>query len=988
MKKSVSLLLLCAMMSGHIYADKVSKSQAQQIAQQFLATKAHRGIKAHFAAMPKKFMAQNTTPDFAPFYVYNAENNGGFVIVSGDDAVGQVLGYSDKGSFSLEGAPANVVAMFKMFARAVENAAKKAPTGPKEDAYPTQGKVVVAPLLGNIQWGQDAPFNTQFPTYTMVEKDHTGKTQTITRNYYVGCVATAMAQIMRFHQYPEQGKGTLTYKPKMSRDGKDIGLGNPITVDFSASHYDWSKMPQYMEQNNADKEQNKQVATLSQNVATSVYMSFDNKGSGTLSQFVRKALIEYFGYDKGINYIARDYYTTPEWMKLIKAELDAHRPVFYSASNEDGLGGHAFVCDGYDDKDYVHINWGWYGRSNGYFNVSALNPQDLGIGANGGGYNLQQEIITGIQRPTATSPKYVYPLYCMTRSVANYFDYKKIVDCMTTLKYNEAYDFNGELASVLVDKNNNIVDILKKQPLKLKGVDQNMKIDMPLVFVKGAPSDVPHAADGSDYKVMFAAKATGDTEWQIVRTSKNLPNYGEATVVNHKITKIKQHQPTPDVTLLSKITTDGPLYAKGSGLFKIHIKNNSQDYYVQHVWLKFTSVDDPSKVYYVHEDDFKTNQVYDNSEKEFFILCDLPAEMPQGKYKVKAYDRDVTRNSKTKEYKTDNFLAQPFNDEKVGETVLEVLGEATSPIIRQLGNFAYLEITGKKEVKQGEMIVISQPIRNYGLAGTTGLLLKAENVETKEIINFIQMDRQFKMKEFITNFYNVRVNLAPGKYRLLPYYINNNTEVAMENLGEECIVEIKENTDIPLVCEELSVTNPVMKPGVRYKGTKLTLKAVKDVKNIKLGLRLVPATRKNGEFVKMWFGKTLTAGQRLTETFAIKPKETTAPGKYLLYVEYADGKNYKAVAGKGIIEVTLGEPTGIEEVNTTANAATFSLDGKTLHFDNLNDIRHIDIYTLAGAKVYGTKPMATNLVLNLNDGIYVVRLTTAEGTVSKKVVLK
>lgn len=118
-------------------------------------------------------------------------------------------------------------------------------------------------------------------------------------------------------------------------------------------------MPERLELDNADETENNMVATLSSLAAFSVHMSFMPSGeAGAYSQAVAGALINHFGYDTGIAYKKREYYSTPQWIAMIKTELDAGRPVFYSASNEDGKGGHAFVCDGYDSEDYFHFNWG------------------------------------------------------------------------------------------------------------------------------------------------------------------------------------------------------------------------------------------------------------------------------------------------------------------------------------------------------------------------------------------------------------------------------------------------------------------------------------------------------------------------------------------------------------------------------------------------------------------------------------------------------
>ncbi|WP_231477615.1 Spi family protease inhibitor [Prevotella sp. HUN102] len=140
MKKTVHLLILMALMAMPSFADKVSKSEAQRIAEKFMAQSNMRKGKARFAATPKTLkLSKTTNQDYAPFYVYNVENNGGFVIVSGEDALGSILGYSDSGSFEMENAPSNIVTMLQMFARAAENAGRQANQGPKEDAVPYKG---------------------------------------------------------------------------------------------------------------------------------------------------------------------------------------------------------------------------------------------------------------------------------------------------------------------------------------------------------------------------------------------------------------------------------------------------------------------------------------------------------------------------------------------------------------------------------------------------------------------------------------------------------------------------------------------------------------------------------------------------------------------------------------------------------------------------------------------------------------------------------
>lgn len=975
MKRTLNLLLLFLILAVPSFAGKVSKTEAQQIAQKFMTRQMHRSAKARFAAIPAKLrLSKSTDKEFAPFYVYNADNSQGFVIVSGDDAIGQIIGYSDTGSFEMENAPSNIVTMLQMFARLVENApanaARRAPHIP--DANPTKGNVVISPLLDEegIQWGQDAPFNGMMPTYTAEAK---------TKHYFVGCVATAMAQIMRYHRWPAQGIGELTYTSNIGQD---------LTANFGTTTYDWNNMPGWLEKDNTNAEQNKQVATLSYQAAVSVHMSFAPAGSGAFSQAVTGALVNYFGYDKAIAYKKREYFSTKEWMDMIKAELNAKRPVFYSASNEDGQGGHAYVCDGYDDQDYVHINWGWYGKSNGYFLVNALNPYDLGIGANGGGYNLQQEIITGIQKPVEGS-KRSWDIYCDTRFTATLLSTG--IQCMSIISNHDCDDFDGVIAAVLINKDGKIVANLKEQPLTVKGVNLDKK---PLTNgdwakMQDCSVNVPGVADGNDYKIIYAVKAKGTEDWNIVLAPNSLPNYAIATVKDGKIIAVDQHKPIPDVTLLDKITPDGTLYAGGSGCFKVHIRNNSTDYYVTRVWLKFTSIDDPSKVYYLHEADEKLNNVYDSSEKELSLLINLPADMPEGKYKVIAFDK-----AKPKAPAGADFEQYPFKEDLVGETILEVKKAAQIPVIRQLGNFAWLSSgANENEIVQGDKVLFTHPVRNYGLEGTVNLLLKVQNVENEEETrDFIRLDAEtFKQQERKDPMYYVRTDLNPGKYKLLPYFVYKDTEYPMEGTFEDCIIEVKANNALPLTATAFEVPSIEWKQGTNVKNIKFTLKASEATKGM-FYIRFRPASYRAGTLAYMK-AVSLAAGESKDFVFNYKPSTTLANGAYLLYMEYRpQGKKSGeeiTVRGENTKVIYLGITAGIDDVNTTgASAADFTIDGRNIYFGDIKNIRNIAVYSISGAKVFSTSAVSSTVSLPLANGIYVLRVATVDGTVTKKIVLK
>ena len=996
MKRSLNLLLLFAILAIPAFADPISRSEAQRIAQNFLVKKLQRNVKTHLMALPKRLTSNmSATASYAPFYVYNAENNEGFVIVSGDDAIGSIIGYSDNGTFDMEGAPSNVVTMMQMFARAVEKVQHTGSTDfvKEDERVAPHGEVKVKPLLNNIQWGQDAPFFNKMPERKATEnnpKEH----------YYVGCVATAMAQIMRFHKWPMQGTGNMTYTDN---------LGKKHVADFTSAHFDWTKMPERLELDNADETENNMVATLSSLAAFSVHMSFMPSGeAGAYSQAVTGALVNHFGYDTGIAYKKREYYSTPQWIAMIKTELDAGRPVFYSASNEDGKGGHAFVCDGYDSEDYFHFNWGWYGKSNGYFRVNALEPYALGIGANGGGYNLQQEIITGIKPIDSAAPgKKQWAIFGSSR--LSVVESGGQILGMQRIDSHDCDKFTGKVALVLIDKDKAVKAILKQENKVFNAVKVDGNLYTTGYYIsnwikKEIEENVPN---GSDYRIQFAVKADNSDDWQLVPCPNNLPNYAEATVENGVIVSVRQHEPVPNVTLVKPITPENELHAKGSGKFTLVLKNNSNDFILNHIWLKFISVNDESKVYYVHEDDKRTfHQVYDNSEKTIQLLCELPDDMPSGKYKVAAFEKNVNvtkpKDDATEEEKQryrENIAKWENNPFKPGfseENILEVREEVTSPVFYQDGDMLWISNSSKENnaaVKQGDIIAILQNTLNYGTAGTSSLLMKAIDVtDRSKTYDIVQTkEASYKKMEQVKAVYSSRLDLASGKYLLVPYYVVNGVETPMGGQNKEYTLEVLDNEAIELACTEFTIPTTELENGKRTNDFKLKITARKSVKGATLYVRLRPVTRTGGMLAFMK-SVTLEEGKSAEYTFAVTPDAKLKPGKYLLYAEYRPkGKAYGQevpLAGNNTQTVYIGTKTGIEELQTARTEVGFTINGNVISFSDIQKVRLLEVYNIAGTKAFGTSNIANSISLPIQNGIYVVRIVTTNGVITKKIAVK
>ena len=382
----LTLLLLCSV--GTLSARPLSERQARHLAEQFFLqstrTTMSRPISQQGLQLVSAPIRQSVGVELRTlsgdkaryYYIYNRGSNAGFVIIAGDDELTPYIGYSTTGRFIVEDMPEQLAAFLKACQERIDELVSSIsyhqalqPTRPSA-SEPTQ----IAPLLGNIQWNQSAPWNNQTP---VVDGEHTP----------VGCVATAYTQVMRYYQWPTQGEGTFSYTEKRS--------DRQHSVDYESTTYDWAHMPErYADPSQATEEETNALSTLAYHAGVAVEMMYAPRGSGASMPYVDRALREHFRYDKRVSFKNRVNYTQATWEQLLRNELIAARPIVYSGY---GHGGHAFVCDGYDANGLFHINWGWGGMSDGYFNLNYLVPSDLGIGGGaGGGYSLGQGAVVGI----------------------------------------------------------------------------------------------------------------------------------------------------------------------------------------------------------------------------------------------------------------------------------------------------------------------------------------------------------------------------------------------------------------------------------------------------------------------------------------------------------------------------------------------------------------------------------------------------------------
>lgn len=494
----LGLCLIC--WAAMLHAKPVSKATAQLVAQNFYLSH-HTDLPAVQLTLAQVVNTRvfNSTSglmeDLPLYYVFNVNTQDGFVMVTADDAAMPVMGYATEGTFDPSIKASNFEKWMEGYKEEmryiIENNIAATPEITEQWATFSRGVLdnngrsvsAVNPLLGAIKWNQSPVWNDLCPY------DNAAGERSV-----VGCVATAMAQIMKFWGHPAQGTGFHSYNHS-SYGTQSANYGNTT--------YNWAAMPNTVG--------SAESAKLSYHCGVAVDMMYSPSGSGAYSTDVPAAFTDYFGYKSTIQFVSRDNYTTSSWKAMLKVELDASRPMYYAGSGSGG--GHAFVCDGYDVSDYFHYNWGWGGAYDGYFSVDALNPSGVGTGGGSGGFNSNHRVVRGIEPASGgggggssidlsmysnmtlnpTSPVTYGTTFTITADVAN----------LGTAPY------NGDITAALLDASNNFVAYIETKT----NVTYTNGYFYSLTFSSSGMSPAP--VPGT-YNIVLYQKQTGAANWKAV----------------------------------------------------------------------------------------------------------------------------------------------------------------------------------------------------------------------------------------------------------------------------------------------------------------------------------------------------------------------------------------------------------------------------------------------------------------------------------------
>ena len=333
------MLILCAA-AMPLSAQRVSQQQAYEKAMAFFSKNANSSAQRK---APRQTPALQLAGTGDRLFIFNDVANGGYVIVSGDERMPEVLGYSDTGNIDPDHIPCNLKMILDDCTRKVDELRANPHAGKIESRHAAQ-QTPIAPLLGTTAWDQGWPYNLMCPE---IDGQHC----------LTGCVATATSQVMYYHKWPTKGQGSHSYEWN----------GQELSADFSQSTYQWSKMTPTYQWNSSEASCNA-VALLMRDVGYACDMDYGLNGSGASGQ--DRALITYFGYDTGMGYLEKNYCGEETWNNYILEELNHSRPLLYEGGSE--IGGHAMVIDGVDSNGYYHYNFGGSGEADGYFSMQTL----------------------------------------------------------------------------------------------------------------------------------------------------------------------------------------------------------------------------------------------------------------------------------------------------------------------------------------------------------------------------------------------------------------------------------------------------------------------------------------------------------------------------------------------------------------------------------------------------------------------------------------
>lgn len=504
MRKQFLLTLILCLAASLTWAERIDVATARKVAESVARREGSTGglrsagdLPLVYAAAPGQSgsaLRSGAMEGSADYFVFNFPGGKGFAIVAGDDRVRPVLGYSDEGSFDPDNLPENLRGWLAGYQEqitwAVNKGIEATPEISAEWSRLMSGTALRAAgepvLLETAKWNQEEPYNNQTPVI--------GGKKT-----YTGCGATAAAIVMRYNEHPKTvvTNGVSSYNVR--------GVEYPV----SYAPYQWEQMPLEYRSGYYTEEQANQVAALMWNIGANVQMDYDvigTEGSSSNGTDIAEALRSVFGYSLEVRYVYKSDYRWEDWKDLIRNEIDQDRPMVYRGS---GTGGHLFVLDGYNQEEAFHFNWGWGGSADGFYLLTALNP-------NGFDFSQGMGMIMGIKPAEAgDQPIYALTYLSLSSSLASLNGQTSFV-VSAGFKNTGSNVFNGYMNIAKISENGQITPISTSKPVSELGVSyyySSWSFDCTL-------SEPLNASDK-----IIPIYSLDDTNWKVMSGSADAPLY-------------------------------------------------------------------------------------------------------------------------------------------------------------------------------------------------------------------------------------------------------------------------------------------------------------------------------------------------------------------------------------------------------------------------------------------------------------------------------
>jgi len=952
-----SLLLIAGMLALFrpiTFAKHIDKSTAKIVGQNFLKSKTTSlslknevSVELSFTSTSNESVLISNNKATNYFYIFNVSNGEGYVIVSADDNATAILGYSDEVDFNPQKIPINTKKWLESYKNeiryiihnniaqtsVIRNDWQQLISGKVSNNFKGK-KGSVNPLI-QTKWDQSPYYNALCPF------DISANERTVS-----GCVATAMAQVMKFWNYPSSGTGSHSYNHTKY---------GTLSANFGSTTYNWTSMP------NRVTSSNSAVATLMYHCGVSVDMNYDvgsNGGSGAQTLDVVDALKNYFGYASSVDGKYKSNYTDAQWKSLLKTELDAGRPMQYAGTGSGG--GHSFVCDGYDNNDFFHFNWGWDGNSDGYFAVNSLNPGGLGTGGGTGGFNSNQRVIIGIKPPTSTQT-YDMRLYSQITVNPNPIEYGSAFTVTTNFAnygINASSNFSGDFAAAIFNSSNQFVSYIEVKTGYT--LNFNNYYTNPLVFSTNSIS----ALTPGDYTIGVYYKPTGAQQW-IAFANGSYQNFISIEVKGNDSNPLKLYAAitaTPSPIIRNQtFTVNFDIANFGSATFNGDISvdiHKSDGTWIRELSIK-TGLSLPSNNHFTNGLTYEVTGGIDDSAGTYqFFVWDKPTGggwefLGNGNFSNPINVQIIEPSLSPDIYENNNTQNTAYN--------LPISFASTSAIINTPGSNIHLG-------NDYDFYKIILPVGfNYSIESRLHDSYNSGNSQTYTIDGLLSYSTDGitwsdAYDDIVPN--NIIINGGGTIYFMVsPYFTGTvGTYLLEANITRTIILSSEKEITA------FTTVGIIGQASINISSGTISLKVsnTTDVKS------LIPIIS-----VSNFAGINPNSGA---------PRDFTTPVIYTVTAQDGTSKEWTVTITKQTASVNINSLS--ETISIYPNPTSHELFIDLTNF--FGAVRSISILDMQGKEVYHNVSISKDSIqlFNLNDGIYIVKIKTDEGTLHKKVVVE